>query len=333
MKNKFVFVYTDSERLLAPGIGIFRDLEKDKDTDFAHITKKGGRLLNFFVKLVLSRKINSIIEVPFKNRVFDFYNNCCDENINYYFIIPTASMIKLEMSFLKELQEKHPNYFFIALVTDSLKSHSVHLNYVRDKLKSNVWTLVTSFDKQDSKEFGFSYFGYSFYSDYSDVKPSGEFSDIYYIGRIKTGREKIAAKLYDRLISNEIKCNFKVVSEDPEHSIGSSCLKTTKRKYLYPEVVADVKCTNCILELLQQDQETQTTRYLEAVVYNKKLITNNRHLAELPFYDSRYMKYFETVDDIDPEWIRKEEPIDYGYNGEFSSLHYLDFIKKELEIN
>ena len=44
--------------------------------------------------------------------------------------------------------------------------------------------------------------------------------------------------------------------------------------------------------------------------------------------NEKYMKVFETLDDIDFEWVKKKEDINYNYNGEFSSLHFIEELDK-----
>ena len=45
------------------------------------------------------------------------------------------------------------------------------------------------------------------------------------------------------------------------------------------------------------------------------------------------MKVFDKFDDIDFEWVKKQENVDYGYNGEFSPKYFIEeldsVIKKE----
>lgn len=45
------------------------------------------------------------------------------------------------------------------------------------------------------------------------------------------------------------------------------------------------------------------------------------------------MKVFDKFDDIDFEWVKTKENVDYGYNGEFSSKYFIEeldsIIKKE----
>ncbi len=83
-----------------------------------------------------------------------------------------------------------------------------------------------------------------------------------------------------------------------------------------------------MLEILPDNQKEKTGRYLEAILYNKKLLTNNKYLNMLPYFKERYMKYFENIEDIDIEWIKKVEDIDYGYKGEFSPNNILKLIEK-----
>lgn len=39
---------------------------------------------------------------------------------------------------------------------------------------------------------------------------------------------------------------------------------------------------------------------------------------DFEFYNTKYMQYFEKVDDIDWDWVKREEKINYEYNGDFS---------------
>ena len=54
------------------------------------------------------------------------------------------------------------------------------------------------------------------------------------------------------------------------------------------------------------------------MLYNKKLLSNNPSIVNLPYYDPRWMRTFRTAEDIDLDWVRAVEPVDYGYRGDFS---------------
>ena len=65
-------------------------------------------------------------------------------------------------------------------------------------------------------------------------------------------------------------------------------------------------------------------------MYNKKLLTNNPDLEELPYYDPRYMHFFQTAEDIDIEWLRRGDAVDYAYRGEFSAEQFLKNVSEVL---
>ena len=46
----------------------------------------------------------------------------------------------------------------------------------------------------------------------------------------------------------------------------------------------------------------------------------------MPYYNPETMRYFESMDDIDVQWIKEKRPIDYGYHGEFSPINLIRFI-------
>ena len=82
------------------------------------------------------------------------------------------------------------------------------------------------------------------------------------------------------------------------------------------------------MEILQKNQHGATLRYFEAVCYNKKLLTNNKDIIYYPFYNSKWMKVFTNISEIDIEWLRTNENIDYKYSGEFSPKLLIDKILK-----
>ena len=92
----------------------------------------------------------------------------------------------------------------------------------------------------------------------------------------------------------------------------------------YSEVLKNVASSLCILDITINDQEALTIRPYEAVVYNKKLLTNNENIKLFKYYDSKYMQYFKRVEDIDWDWIENPIIVDYGYEGDFSPTILLD---------
>ena len=74
-------------------------------------------------------------------------------------------------------------------------------------------------------------------------------------------------------------------------------------------------------------------RYFEAITMNKKLLTNNSAVVDFPFYNSKWIKIINSLEDIDLDWIKADEQIDYGYQDEFSPIHLIDFILENSKKN
>ncbi len=76
--------------------------------------------------------------------------------------------------------------------------------------------------------------------------------------------------------------------------------------------------TDCIFEVVKPGQTGITLRTCEAIIFNKKLLTNNKAIKDTPFYNEKYMSVFENEEDIDLNFILEKIDIDYNYEDWFS---------------
>lgn len=327
MNEKIVFTFPTY-----PPIFIFNDFigaeAREKNIDFLLPYKDGkNKITKIIKKILFSYKINKIIKMPLKRIFYNIENYNWESDLEYRFIITTEALAYYSIDYLLKFKKKHPNVLLYVLCTDSLSAHSVHLLFVREKLFSDIWTMVLTYDKYDAEKYNFKWVGYNIYSNIKTTLKDASTSDIYYVGRIKAndGRKIILSKVFNFLSSNGISCRFDIVDRSKKNT--SSGYNILRHDISYEVVLSRIETTNVILEILQDGQETQTARWFEAISHNKKLLSNNKHIAELPYYNSRYMRYFEKLEDIDIEWIKEKVDIDYGYKNEFSPLNIIDIIR------
>ena len=81
-----------------------------------------------------------------------------------------------------------------------------------------------------------------------------------------------------------------------------------------------------MLEINQDGAVGMTSRFLEAVMYNKKLITNSQSVKDSPFYRPQFIKLYGKITEVNPSFVLDESPVDYGYNNEFSPIGLLEHI-------
>ncbi len=284
------------------------------------------QLINFIRRVHQSHKLNKIVKLPYGDIWYSSLFKLIAPDTCIIFDTGALSMVSLK--FLKKIKSTGINTKMIVIVVDSLHGSSEHIPLAMPNIFGFPWDAIFSYDKNDCKEFGFHYLGPTIYSKLEGIQEGKTESDLYFVGRNKAGRNNFVIQLYKRCMDIGIKTNFELVDGSKNSDVMNleyqDGLTFYDKDLPYENVVSSVLSTNCILEVVAKGQLVQTARYYEAVCYNKKLLTNNPNIKELPFYDSRYMKSFETIEDIDFEWVKKKEVINYHYKGEFSPNHILE---------
>ena len=198
--DKYIITYIDEERE-----GIFREFtseEAKKVIDFLPSHKRfTNSLLDKVEKLCLSYQLNAKLHVPFQSVFNNLDAYKYESQHTYHMIMPTTSISKFTVKYLKDFRKRHSNVKLYALITDSMHASSPHMNLVREKLFSDVWDRVLTYDKYDSDEYGFTWFGYTYYSSFDFVETDSIESDIYYIGFDKGGREKTVLDVYSKIVN------------------------------------------------------------------------------------------------------------------------------------
>lgn len=168
------------------------------------------------------------------------------------------------------------------------------LNKVK-QLGCEIW----SFDKGDSSKYHLKYNHQFFFE--LQMKNGGEkdkiyLSDIYFLGNDK-GRLPYLLLLKKGLEGTGIHTKFLVVGEKRRKykAVEKAMLSQT---ISYETNLKYVQNTKCILDVVRKGQEGMTLRVMEAIFFNKKLVTNNLSLETCDFYN-KDMVYILGVDQRD----------------------------------
>lgn len=321
--NKIMIICDSAIRHL----GLFRDIENRDDVMIQYREKKKlGPILDTIGKIYCTRRINKIIRLPYRSIWYSKVPNYDISEVKTILVMDGV-LECMNTSELKMYKRKGKRVYLYMI--DSFDSFSPVLSTVRKIILSNYWDRIYTFDKADSDKYGFIYWGFNYYSKNKEISLSKITNDIYYTGGIKGERYEMIKTLYDFFQRNNVSCNFDIALCGNKEKKSDSRLTYRKHWISYENVLRMVLSSNCILEVMQKNQSGPSLRYFEAVVYNKKLLTNNSNIVNFPFYDSRWMKIFKNIEDIDVDWILKDERIDYKYNNEFSPVHLVEKILTE----
>lgn len=134
------------------------------------------------------------------------------------------------------------------------------------------WT----FDKNDAQKYNMK-LNTQFYFE-SDFRHNKDKYDVIFIGLDK-GRVKLIKELNNMLKKSNYKTYIKIFSKRKKGSLYYN------QFIEYNKIIKISNESKCILEIVQDNQSGVTLRTLEALYFRKKLVTNNKNLRELPFYN------------------------------------------------
>mgnify|MGYP003298393562 CR=1 FL=1 len=190
-----------------------------------------------------------------------------------------------------------------------------------ERLKSE-FDLVITYHSQEAKKHNLMYMMYPYPQSKQMSQDKNIVSDILFVGQAKD-RLSLLHEIYIRATEMELKCHFFIVGVNKEEQLVESDIIYNTR-ISYQEYLKEVLSTRCILEICQQGDET-SFRYLEAVIFNKRLLLNDKNAIHLEYYKPDNIQIFDGVDDIDFSLI-KEDKVDYNYQGDYEPRKFIDFL-------
>ncbi|MDT2565987.1 hypothetical protein [Enterococcus avium] len=321
--QKFIFIIPKSHRHLH----LFDDLEEESNVELIFVNQKSViKPLELLRKIHTSYTVNKFIKLPFHNLWYEKVNlEALSEND--YVVVLDGALTILNAKKTNKLVKTN-KFSLVLLLINSLNAESVSMVEVKDKIKKFHWNDIYSFDPQDCKENNFKQLGLSYYSKKEILNENKISTDIFFVGGLKGNRENDILNTFEFLNSNGCSTNFQLMISGVrkfKQQKYEDVIEYIRGKWIpYNQILKQVVSSNCILEIVQKGQTGPSLRYFEAVCYNKKLLTNNKYTKNFPFYNSKYMKIFDDISDIDVDWVKKEEKIDYHYDEDFSPKQLLN---------
>lgn len=268
-----------------------------------------------FIKRKLSGHGTGFMRWLLKTRVFDskYALTYCDyksNDMNYVVIFNSALLQYYSKEYFQRLQKKNGNIKFILYIIDPMPEGL----WPEIKSTLEVFDKVMTIHPYNCKRYGFEYLPYIYAEPKEKSKKKVEETNLFFCGVMDTERENIIKALVEQCMSNQVPFDFWLKPYEG-NEINNEYVHYAEMPYA--ENVERVKHSQCILEVMHEGFVGITQRYLEAIVYGKKLLTNNKEIKNLPYYNPKSMYYFENVMNIDWNWIKSDEKVDYHYQGEF----------------
>jgi hypothetical protein len=153
--------------------------------------------------------------------------------------------------------------------------------------------------------------------------------DVFFAGAAKD-RLPFLIKIYDYLEKNGIAPFFYITNVNKEDQIVRTGITYSELNMKYSEMLYKTVNARVVLEVNQGCVDGFTSRFLEAVLYNKKLLTNNVAVKNNEYFNEEYINIFSNPEDINVDFILQDKEVDYHYKNEFSPVHLINLIDKTL---
>lgn len=313
---------------------LFEDFKKLENMQYLPAKRKQikNKMLKTFRKIHLSDKINHILKLPFKSIWYDLSKINLNNKDNYVILMLPSLFFDYDISVIRKWG-KRKNVKLVLILLDTVGVNTP-VGRIIDKIyQDKMWDYIFTYDLEDAKKYQFIYLNEHYYSKPNLEQKDKTDYDAYFFGALKPGRTEELIRLYETFEKNDVHARFDVVKNNGhEIQYESKNFTLLDVRQPYHDILKKTIHTNCIVEFLQKSQQAQSLRYFEAVIFNKKLLTTNQNIKNLSFYDERYMKIFEKFEEIDFEWVKRKEEIDYHYKDEFSPLYMIKKIEELEEI-
>ena len=281
-----------------------------------------------FAYLYQSRKLAKYIKLPQCLLYPFFFKKTIVEEKPLCFVVLDRYFITGK--YLSYLKKQYPTARFVLLHRDLMRF--CRQNAAEGLMDWPYFDLEMTFDSNEAKEYGMSQFDE--FESKIEVPISDDYprSDVFFAGYVKNRLPNLM-KAYEIFTKAGLKVEYYLTGVKLEERVAHPGIEYADKPIPYYEMLYRTINSRCVLEFMQDGAVGNTSRFLEAVMYNKKLITNNASIKDSKFFDPRFIQIVKDASEIDPSFLFKDVDVDYHYNGEFSPIHLIEQIDNELTQN
>lgn len=280
---------------------------------------------NFFLRFLFaihtSKKINSKLKLPLQKLWFPYYFKNKFKNDKTICFVVEATYLPL--SYIEYCRKRFPGCIFVKLHRDFMRlTQQMNATYSEENLK-RYFDYRFSYDVSEAQKYGCFSFD-EFESKISIPKKNIEY-DVFFAGKAKDRMDKLI-NAYDKLVSLGLKCYFFITCCKKNERVARPGIEYAKKPMSYYRMLECSMKSKCLLDINQETAVGYTSRFLEGVMYNKKIITNNESVKDSKYFDKRFVLLFSNVDEINKAFFDENSEVDYGYENDFSPAKLIEKI-------
>lgn len=249
-------------------------------------------------------------------------NRIVDTKYVYVYFHPWISTF-LDVGFIDKIRKNNPNSLHVALFYDSKIMDCHNIKRIKQK-----YDLVAIHDSLEAEKNDIAFIHPVYSKRNINFDMYDEIYDLSFVGKAKD-RFDILIAIYDYLEEAGLKCNFFIHGVPRKKRKYRKGIVYSNKEISIEEADEYIWTSKCLLDLKPYGTTALTSRHREAVLYNKKLLSNNETILSDKYYNNNMMQYFEKIEDIDISFWSKEK-YNYQYEGDYKADNLLIEIQKKL---
>lgn len=290
-----------------------------------------NNLLNFLFRFHTSRRVNNVFRIPYQS----IWSRKCigqlgfeDVNKPICFVFAVSLSRYYDMSFFDYIKNHYENCKIVLILRDIVNIYLSGIPGGSVEKLYRVFDEIYTINEYDVIKYGFKPINVMCSQYPIKEDESIPHSDVVFIGKVKDRLETINY-IYAELTNKGLICDFTLLRDEGQLNVMSG-IRVIDKPMEYEEMLRRTIRAKCILEVTQKSISSMSSRCLEALCYNKKLITDVKSVERLKYYDPRYIQVFDSPEEIDVDFIKRTEKVDYHYDGYYSPINLLKKIDADL---
>lgn len=322
--NYVIFNYTDNEFSFIENEDYYaiclEDLKGREDVILNHIPLQGeNSLVRLLYRITKSRLFfNRLWKISLERLWYPiiFKNTFTDEKPICFLCLRYPPL-----EYLYYLKKKYKNCKMVKMSRDLIRTQ---YEQYKKYSSARIFDLWLSYDEKDCKQYGFVQFDE--FESKIDIAKREDYpiADVFFAGRAKD-RLVTILEFYDKLSNDGLKCYFYIVGAKDSEKEERPGIVYADHSMTYLQMLDCSVNSRCLLEINQKDAVGYTSRFLEAVLFNKQLITNNTDVKNSKYYNPSRIMVVNSASDISPKFVTTEE-VNYNYDGDFSPIRRIELI-------
>lgn len=271
---------------------------------------------------------NAFVQKYFFRKIFakEFFSSIVqDREKEYVFIIMARAYERYGSFLIHEIHSRFPESHTVLFLADLVHTMRFTMEDAR-----NDFDIICSFDEKEAEKYGFQFVLEPFSSRLTEKLDdvSNPEYDVTFVGAAKNRYSEIIS-LYEALNMNGLKCDFHITEINRKNQKYKNEIHYGRLDF--ESVLKHVKNAKCVAEIMQKGAYSGTTRYAEAMLFGRNLITDCKAFRE-PLNKENNIFYFEDIRDIPFHKITRKT--DYNirkYEQIFSVRSFVNCIDMHLE--